>query len=82
MKLKKLAVLFLSVSMAASVVTSVHADTTREQIESVEAQKASTQSSLNAAQARIDQLSGLKGNLEAYLSELNAQYEELTRELE
>ena len=82
MKLKKLAILFLSVSMTASVVTSVHADTTREQIESVEAQKASTQSSLNAAQARIDQLSGLKGNREAYLSELNAQYEELTRELE
>lgn len=80
MKIKKIAVFLLISSI---IVTSVPAkgETNRERLESVQAEKAYTESSIAQAEEKISALESLKGDREAYLTELNTQYEELTASL-
>lgn len=80
MRFKKLAAILLTISVTATAAVSVGA-TTQDQIENIQSQKSSTESSLAQARDRVDRLEGLKGDLESYLTELNAQYTELSENL-
>ncbi|MGN0322729.1 MAG: hypothetical protein ACI4DZ_06420 [Oliverpabstia sp.] len=82
MKRGMIAGVLLSAILTVGTVVSAYGTTTQEKISDAKAQQQQNQTSLQAAQQKIDELESKKGESESYLQELNSQLEELRNNLE
>lgn len=82
MKRGMIAGVLLSAILTVGTVISAYGETTQEKISDAKAQQQQNQTSLQAAQQKIDELESKKGESESYLQELNSQLEELKNNLE
>ncbi len=75
--------IFTALSLSAVLAISIpcYAGTTQEQIDSVNGDKAQTQTQLMSVQDRINALEAQKGNTEAYLAELNSQLADISGQM-
>lgn len=71
----------LSLSAVLAIGIPCYAGTTQEQIDSVNENKAQTQTQLVSVQDRINALEAQKGNTEAYLAELNSQLTDISGQM-
>lgn len=71
----------LSLSAVLAIGIPCYAGTTQEQIDSVNGDKAQTQTQLVSVQDRINALEAQKGNTEAYLAELNSQLTDISGQM-
>ena len=82
MKKRMIAGVLLSAILTVGTVVSAYGTSTQEKISDAKAQQQQNQTSLQAAQQKIDELESKKGESESYLQELNSQLEELRNNLE
>lgn len=74
--------MLLSAVLTVSTVVSAYGTTTQEKISDAKVQQQQNQTSLQAAQQKMNELESKKGESESYLQELNSQLEELKNNLE
>lgn len=82
MKRGMIAGVLLSAILTVGTVISAYGATTQEKISDAKAQQQQNQTSLQAAQQKINELESKKGESESYLQDLNSQLEELKKNLE